>query len=240
MADPQIAPSSRNPADNDSLAGLSRILKAAVLKDMDDCLPARVVAFDRSTNRATVQPLIQMVTTAGERVSRAHVASVPVLQLGGGGFVLNFPLKPGDIGYIKANDRDVSLFLQGMAETQPNTKRMHSFEDGVFIPAVLAAFIIAAEDAEHPVWQTLDGAARIALWSAFVKVTAPRGLLVSDVPGQGAESAILDVVSTVKAARPWPSMTQAQRDAIPNPQSGMTVWLMPEERQSTFAHGAWS
>lgn len=142
-----------------------------MLKDLDDCLPAQVIAFDRGSNRATVRPIIQMVTTSGERVSRAQVASVPVLQLGGGGFVLNFPVKPGDIGYIKANDRDVSLFLQGMAETQPNTKRMHSFEDGVFIPAVLAGFSIAGEDADHPVLQTLDGSVRIALWPDKVKIT---------------------------------------------------------------------
>lgn len=240
MADPQIAPSSRNPADNDSLAGLSRILKTAVLKDMDDCLPAKVVTFDRNANRATVVPLIQMVTTAGERVSRAHVASVPVMQLGGGGFVLNFPLKPGDIGYIKANDRDVSLFLQGMAETQPNTKRMHSFEDGVFLPAVLAGFVIADEDIDHPVLQSLDGSTRIALWPGFAKVTAPRGLLVSDQSGEGDANAVLDVRSTVKAAMPWPRMSQAQRDAIPNPQSGMAVWNTDTDALNTFAHGAWS
>lgn len=171
MAEQKTAPSSRNPADNDTLAGLLRTMKVSVLKDLDDCLPAKALAFVRATARATIQPLIQMVTTAGERVSRAQVASIPVYQMGAGGFVISFPVKAGDTGYLKACDRDVSLFLQGGRETQPNTKRMHSFEDGLFLPSVLSGFTVAGEDQDNLVIQTLDGSVRIALWPDKIKIT---------------------------------------------------------------------
>lgn len=240
MADPQIAPSSRNPADNDSMAGLTRIIVDNVRKTLENCLPAGVVAFARNTAKATIRPLIQMVTTSGERVSRAEVASVPVLQFGAGGYLLSFPVKPGDTGFIEACDRDTSLFFQGMSETQPNTRRMHAFADGFFLPAVLGGFTIADEDTNHPVFQSLDGHTRIALWPAFAKVTAERGLVISDQPGEGSPNAVLDVRSTVKASIPWPRMTREERDAIPDPESGMAVWLIPEESLSTFAHGVWS
>ncbi|WP_202973956.1 Gp138 family membrane-puncturing spike protein [Fimbriiglobus ruber] len=60
-------------------------------------LPAQVIAYDRTTNRAQVQPLIAVVTTANQVVQRAQ-SSVPVFQYGGGGFVLSFPVMTGDTG----------------------------------------------------------------------------------------------------------------------------------------------
>lgn len=199
-----------------------------------------VMAFDRDANSATVRPLVQMVTTTGEVVSRAALASVPVFQIGAGGCVLNFDLSPGDLGYIKACDRDVSLFLQALADGPPNTRRLHSFSDGVFFPAVIRGHAIMAEDAHNAVFQRRDGSVRVSLWPDFVKITAPRGLLVADIDGEPEDNAIFQVSSTVKAAVPWPRMTQAQRDAIPDPVEGMAVWNLDTHGVSTFALGAWS
>jgi hypothetical protein len=50
-----------NPADNDSMVGMFRQVLGKFLQNIDDCIPARVIAFDRNSNRAQVQPLIQMV-----------------------------------------------------------------------------------------------------------------------------------------------------------------------------------
>lgn len=175
-----FAPPSRDPADDNTLLGMLRVAMNKQLMSTDDMLPARVIAFDREKNRAQVLPLIEMISTAGERVSRAQIASVPVMQIGGGGFILNFNLKPGNLGWIKANDRDISLFLQSYAQTAPNTKRLHCFEDAVFIPDVMTGYTINEEDAENAVLQTLDGSCRVAIWADRVKITAP--LVVLDTP----------------------------------------------------------
>lgn len=217
-----------------------RLAFEKLLAKVDDCLPAVVVAFDRDANRATVRPLVQMVTTSGEVVPRAALASVPVFQIGAGDCVLNFDLIPGDLGYIKACDRDISLFLQALAEGPPNTKRLHSFSDGVFLPSVIRGQSIAVEDAHNAVFQRRDGSVRLSLWPDFVKITAPRGLHVSDVDGELEDNTLLQVSSTVKASIPWPRMTQAQRDAIPDPQEGMAVWNLDTHGVSTFALGVWS
>jgi len=162
-----------NPADSDSMVGMFRQVLGKFLQNIDDCIPARVIAFDRASNRAQVQPLIQMVTTAGELVSRANVASVPVYQFSGGGFVLNFPLNAGDIGWLKATDRDISLFLQSFNESAPNTFRKHTFEDSVFFPDIMRGYTIAEEDQENAVIQNYDGSVRISLWPNKIKMTAP-------------------------------------------------------------------
>ena len=117
---------SQDPADNDTLLGALRLVLRKFLAQTDDMLPAKVIAYDRATNRANVQPMVQMVTTDGQKISRAQVVSVPVLNIGGGGFVLSFPIAAGDLGWIKASDRDISLFLQSYSEAHPNTGRMHT------------------------------------------------------------------------------------------------------------------
>lgn len=164
------APPSGNPADYGNMAGLLRIAMSKQAQQTDDMLPARVVAYDRATNRASVQPLVQVVTTDGRALDRATIPSVPVFQYAGGGFVLSFPLRPGDLGWIKANDRDISLFLQSLAAQEPNTERMHSFQDGLFIPDVMRQWTLDGEDADRVVLQTEDGATRIALGDGIVRV----------------------------------------------------------------------
>lgn len=172
MATTPHANPSRDPANDGTLLGMTRQLLDKFLQGVDDMLPARVISYDRAANRATVLPLVKLLTTDGRQVGRAQIASVPVMQFGGGNVVLSFNLAAGDLGWVKANDRDISLILQAYTENAPNTLRKHSFQDAVFIPDVMRGVTIAAEDAAHAVLQTLDGTVRVALWPDRVKLTA--------------------------------------------------------------------
>jgi len=140
-------------------------------KNHDTCLPATVISYDRTKNIASVQPQIQMVAYGGNLVNRGELATVPVFASGGGGFVVNFPLVAGSKGWIKANDRDISLYLQGGKATAPNTQRMHSFSDGVFYPDFGSNFTIAGEDSASAVIQNQDGSIRISLFPTKIKMT---------------------------------------------------------------------
>lgn len=162
-----------NPANSGSVQGVLTDVLSKFLQNVDDCLPATVMSYDRAANTAMVRPLVAVLTTEGSTVARAAIASVPVLALGGGNFVVNFPLKAGDLGWIKASDRDISLFKQGLAEAKPNTVRKHSFEDGFFIPDVFRQYTLSGEDiASNMVIQSLDGKIRVSLWPDRVKVSA--------------------------------------------------------------------
>lgn len=169
-----IGSPSGSPADDGTFIGLFRFAHDKFLQGVDDMLPARVIAYDRATNMARVQPLISMVTTNNQQVDRAQVASVPVLQLGGGGFVLSFPIKTGDIGWIKANDRDISLFKQSGVNSPPNTQRKHSFEDALFIPdTMLRGITVAPEDQNNVVLQNISGSVRISMSETGIEITTP-------------------------------------------------------------------
>ena len=167
----QHANPSRDPANDESLLGMARQVLDKFLQQIDDCLPARVVSYDRTANRAMVVPLVKLLTTDNRQIGRAQIAAVPVMQFGGNGVALSFDLKAGDLGWIKANDRDISLILQAYKDNAPNTLRKHSFQDAVFIPDVMRGVTINGEDAHNAVLQTLDGTVRVAIWPDRVKIT---------------------------------------------------------------------
>lgn len=242
MATEQYASPSRDPANDDSLLGMARQILDKFLSQIDDMLPARVISYDRAANRATVVPMVKLLTTDNRQIGRAQIASIPVLRLGGGGAMLSFNIKAGDFGWVKANDRDISLITQGYKDSAPNTLRKHSFQDALFIPDEMTGVTIAEEDVEHAVLQAIDGSVRLALWPEFIKVLASRGLFVSSEAGEPSQNTLFDVHSLLKASRPWPQMTTAQRDAIPaTPEDeGAAVWLLDAHRLSTYNGSAWS
>lgn len=189
-------PSSIDPSNRGDFPSTIKFVLTKFLQGIDDMLPAKVIAYDRTTNRARVQPLISIVTTLNTQLSRAQIASIPVLQLGGGGFVLSFPINTGDIGWIKANDRDISLFLQSMTETQPNTQRKHSFEDAIFIPDTMFSNVSIAEGDEDKVClQSLDASTKITLGSNIVEIEATMIKLTGDITSSGNLTVDGDIIS---------------------------------------------
>lgn len=210
-----LPPPSRNPTDDDSLLGTFNVVLRKFLQGVDDMLPAKIVSYDRASNIAQVQPLISVLITDGTIIERAPILSVPVQQVGGGGFMSNFPIKKDDIGFIKANDRDISLFKQSLQMSIPNSARYHSFADAIFMPMILAGFSIDGTDTNRFVLQSLDGTIRISMGA---------NVLVSNQAGYAAATgAVLDVQSTTGAFK-VPRMTHAQRNAIPSPIGGMMVY----------------
>lgn len=174
-----------DPANNGTLAGTMRFAFNKLLQSTDGMLPASVIAYNRTTNRVQVQILIELVTTNGQRVPRPQIASIPVLVLGGGGYMLSFPLNVGDLGWVAANDRDISLFLQSYTQSPPNTGRVKSFSDALFIPDVMRGYTVGAGDGANALLQSTDGTVKITLGTGKITISAPvveiDGFLNSDL-----------------------------------------------------------
>ena len=162
-----------DPANQDTLAGAIRFAYSKLLQQTDGMLPAKVINYDREHNRVSVQLLITLVTTGGTQVPRPQLSSIPVLVAGGGGYFLSFPLNTGDLGWVLANDRDISLFLQTYTQSPPNTARIKNFSDAVFIPDVMRNFTIGAGLSDDVVLSSLDGSISIAIGAGGVTITAP-------------------------------------------------------------------
>jgi hypothetical protein len=166
---------SLDPADNGSLAGAVTFAFQKILQNVNGMLPAQIVSYDRTKNRAQVQLLIQIVGTDGSQYPRPQLASIPVFVFGGGGFRLSFPLKAGDQGWVIANDRDISNFLNSYSQSPPNTARIKNFSDGIFFPDVMKGLnTIDSNDAENMVLQNVEGTVTISISSDVITVTAPK------------------------------------------------------------------
>jgi phage baseplate assembly protein gpV len=167
---------SRNPSGNDTITGLLNFVLLKFLQSVDGCLPAKVIAYDPATNRAQVQPTIVQVTTGNEQVARAQVASVPVARWGAGGFLVYFPVASGDTGWLVANDRDISIYKQTGTQSPPNTNRLHSFEDGWFLPDTALESVTLADSAKCCI-QSTDGTTSITMGGGVITMTAPTEII---------------------------------------------------------------
>jgi hypothetical protein len=169
----------KSPGDDQSLASTLRFIQRAIEMDMENCLPCRVMAYDREANRATVRPAIMStvrstVSTDLIRKNRVEYPDIPVLSLGAGGFHISFPVKKGDLGWIYACDRDISLFLQSLTEQPAGLDGpSHKFSDAIFIPDVFSKYNINEEDEGALVIQSTSSATRISIREDNIKITAP-------------------------------------------------------------------
>lgn len=160
-----------NPADLGTLEGLLLYFNDQINLDLECCLPAIVVSYDRAANRAVLQPAVSEVATSGQKISRDKLYDIPVLTMSGGGYFINFPLSPGDTGWIVACDRDISLFKQNLTETAPNTYQKHRFSDAFFVPDKVKNFTIAGTDGGLVI-SNLGGNNKIVLNGSNLEITS--------------------------------------------------------------------
>lgn len=160
---------SRSLDDDANLPGVLELAIRKALLQHDDMLPAKIISWDNKANRAKIEILYMVTYTNGDVHQKGAPAEVPTFVLGSGDVMMVWPLKPGDLGWIKATDRDISLFLQSYKQDRGATKRIHCFEDGVFIPDAMKDFIMADKDAAC--LQTKDGKVSVAVKAGSIVLT---------------------------------------------------------------------
>jgi len=156
----------------DADTNLPDVLELAIRKHMlqhNDMLPARIVSWNPSINRAQVEILYMVTMTDSSVHQMGAPAEVPTFVIGTGKTALVWPLKPGDLGWIKATDRDITLFLQSYKADAGASPRIHCFEDGIFIPDAMKDFVVV--DADGVSLQTLDGTSSVVVKDGSIKLS---------------------------------------------------------------------
>lgn len=161
-----------------SIAGkgdITCVIRQAISQHMrdnvDDMLPATVVSYNAATNRAVVRPLSVMVDSAGRQIEREPIGDIPVYRYGGGGFVVTLPVQPGDFGWLKASDRDITHNLTTTGtQARPQTGRTHSFSDGMFYPDT-AANVPGASSSEMSM-RSVSGGSKLDIGSSNIGLTS--------------------------------------------------------------------
>ena len=153
-------------------SGLSGLLSGSIgkaLQNLDCCLPARVISFDRASNRVTVEPMYKITSTGNDQIQMAQIDSIPVFLFGGAGAFISFDLKQNDLGWIIANDQDISLFLQTYESSAENTRRNHSFSDALFLPDLMHDYYLSGKEGEAS-FQTKEGTTYITLSESKINI----------------------------------------------------------------------
>lgn len=153
----------QNPANTGSLLGMAQTMLETIKSNTDGMLPVKVISHDRAKRRVKVEHLIDVILTDNTTIKRGTQSEVQTLVIGGGGFVIDFYLPSGSLGWLLAADRDLSLFKQSYTAERPNTLRKKSFNDGLFIPDVMTGYDVSGEDQQSMVIQSIDGTQKISL-----------------------------------------------------------------------------
>jgi hypothetical protein len=97
--------------------------------------PAQIVSYNPSTMTATVQPALRIIQrqTDGTQVPRViqAIQDVPVGFPGGGGYLLTFPVQPGDECLLVFCERQIDNWHQHGGIQTPTDFRLHDISDAV-------------------------------------------------------------------------------------------------------------
>lgn len=142
--------------------------------------PAKIISYDRVKNRATVQILNYAITSVGDKVPRKEISDIPVFCFGSGNFVLSFPVKVGDIGFISSADGDISVFKKILDFFAPATYEKHRYKDGIFYPIIFNGFTFSETDTNSVLISSLDGTTKISLSEGKAEITAVNTVINSE------------------------------------------------------------
>lgn len=118
---------------------LSSILNRAIEKNMNEIhtsMPGQVQAYDFSTQKASVKPLIKKKYKDGKEDSLPVIVNVPVIFPRAKDFSMTFPIQPGDYVLLVFTERSMEKFLALGGEQDPGDFRKFDLTDAVAIPGL--------------------------------------------------------------------------------------------------------
>ncbi len=167
-----------NDIDYGQLATALRFIFNQSIKDAHTALPGNIVQYNSATKRAIVQPAIRLKLTTGESIPRAQIANVPIIHPAGGGYVIHFPLQPGDPVMLVFSERGITEFKRTFALANPDTDSMLSEKDAVAFPA-FGGLNISPANANGISIQSESGETHIVIQGNQMMMTAPGGLTIT-------------------------------------------------------------
>lgn len=96
-------------------------------------VPARVASFDVDTQTIIAEPMICLEDKDGNPIEISPVADVPILQLGGGDYVITFNPRAGDSCLLLVSDRCIDDWYETNEKRVPGDFRQNELSDSLAI-----------------------------------------------------------------------------------------------------------
>lgn len=185
----------------------------AIRRDLHTSMPGIIKSYDAKTQTAVVQPALQRVWRGVGPLDLPLCPDVPIYFPAGGGFVLTFPVAPGDECQLNFNERAIDYWFDRGGVQLPSEVRFHDLSDAFAYvgfsskPRFLAS--VAVDAAEL---RTRDGSMVIRLEAGGIKlnggtngvarVTDPVTLTLSPIDLQALAAALLTTGGFLPAGGP--------------------------------------
>lgn len=116
-----------DPAASVSLLEFTRAIVEAEASDLHTTIPGVVIKYDVATQTADVQPIVRAHALDADVPTEEHpiLPNVPVRFPGGGGFIVHFPLAPGDHVDLHFMQADPSAWRSTGQMSDPVDTRRH-------------------------------------------------------------------------------------------------------------------
>ena len=127
------------------MASVSEVINAhirAAISDLHTAIPARVLSFNPLTGTVDVAAAIDQTLSDGSVLSRGPIRQVPVQFASSPRTLISFPIKAGDTGQLIFQERSTDEWLaqssaaEGGSNVSAVDRRMHDYNDCVFIPGI--------------------------------------------------------------------------------------------------------
>lgn len=164
------------------LAILIRLAVAERLRQVNTCLPGRIVSYDAAKQTATVQPLLKSKNPDGEVETLPPLVNVPVVFPRAGGAAITFPVAKGDGVMLSFSQRSIDEWRGEGGEHVVDDPRMLDLSDAIATPG-----LVDAKSGGGPTdcVEIKMGGASIQIRGGEIKITAGDIKLVGDLLVQG-------------------------------------------------------
>lgn len=118
---------------------LANVIQSALSRfasDLHTSMPASIVSYDRTKQKASIQPLLKRRTKDGVVFSYPVITNVPCYFPRTSTYQHTFELKPNDTGLLIISERSLDRWLEVGGEVDPGDPRKHDFTDGIFFPGL--------------------------------------------------------------------------------------------------------
>lgn len=122
-----------------TLAGIFRVLFRAERLKVRTAIPATVVTYNATTQRAKIRfdVLTKRNTTEGAVLDKVQILDLPVHHPRTAFGFLFFPVNPNDKGHVIVCDRAIQQWMEnGGSPDDPKLFRSHNWMDGIFEPGL--------------------------------------------------------------------------------------------------------
>lgn len=117
-------------------------------KEIHTGFPATIVRYENQFCR--VKPNINFRYQDGDVIEPADIDGVPFCFAGGGGGILSFPVKVGDVVWIQCSMVALDEWLQQYQNSfTPSSRRMHSINDAVVTAVLFTKDLRVGVDPDH-------------------------------------------------------------------------------------------